>query len=60
MRTRPIALTLLVLFGTIEALAAPPALPGTPRTLTREDQRDVMVTRSKREFSWRRGHGPVK
>src|SRR5438094_6013320 len=40
MRTRPIALTLLVLFATTEA----PARAATPRSVTHEDQRDVMVT----------------
>ena len=44
MRTRPIALTLLVLCATTEALGATPALAVTPRAVTREDQRDVMVT----------------
>jgi hypothetical protein len=38
MRTRPIALTLLVLLATTEVLAA------TPQSVRREDQRDVMVT----------------
>src|SRR3989454_6644950 len=40
MRTRPIALTLLVLFATTGA----PARAATPRSVTHEDQRDVMVT----------------
>src|SRR2546421_4022362 len=40
MRTRPIALTLLVLFATTET----PARAATPRSVTHEDQRDVMVT----------------
>ena len=40
MRTRPIALTLLVLFATTEA----PARAAAPRSVTHEDQRDVMVT----------------
>ncbi len=44
MRTRPIALTLLVLCATTEALGATPALAVTPRAVTREDQRDVTVT----------------
>src|SRR6059036_3270373 len=44
MRTRPIALTLLVLCAATEALGATPALAVTPRAVTREDQREMMVT----------------
>src|ERR671931_1292312 len=44
MRMRPIALTLLVLYATTEALGATPALAATPERLGREDQHDVKMT----------------